>query len=264
MKKALRLVLALFVVLLVGLAAVPVLAVVLPPPPPTASSHLFHGTVTVGGSPAIDGTLVSAHIGISLAWSTTTKSGEYGADPIFALPADNTGTTEIDGGVNGDEITFKVSGVAVNSYVFEEGAATELNLSIAEIPTQLAGVTCEVNCEILPGVSVQLYEAGGAPIGDPVTSDAVDGSYVLPVPAEGSYDVMASKIGFRDETQEAVDIVAGVNNLDFRGDTGIIPNAPEVFYVLECVNHWLYPEVPCGLSVFKVLEVVNAWLYPVT
>jgi len=261
MKKALRLALALFAVLLVGLAAVPVLAVLPPPPPPppTASSHLFHGTVTVAGSPAIDGTLVSAHIG-SLAWSTTTKSGQYGADPLllFALPADNTGTPVKDGGEDGDTVIFKVSGVEVNSYVFKEGAATALNLNLAVVVAQITGVTGEVNCDSLGGVTVQLFAAGGS-----TTSDG-GGSYVLPVPAPGSYDVVASKAGFRNETQANVVVVVGVNTLDFRGDTGLVPNEPDASYAMDCVHNWLFPpSTECGLSAEKAMDVIHAWLFPI-
>ena len=230
-------------------------------PAPTASSHLFHGTVTVGGSPAIDGTLVSAHIG-SLAWSTTTKSGQYGADPIFALPAD-TGTPGKDGGEDGDTVIFKVSGVEVNSYVFKEGAATALNLNLAVAVIQLTGVTCEVNCASLGGVTVQLFAAGGStPIGS-TTSDG-GGSYALPVPAAGSYDVVASKAAFRNETQANVVVVLGVNTLDFRGDTGLVPNAPDASYAMDCVHNWLFPpSTECGLSAEKAMDVIHAWLFPI-
>jgi len=260
MKKAFRLALALFAVLLVGLAAVPALALPPPPPPPpTASSHVFHGTVIVGGNPAIDGTLASAHIG-SLAWSTTTKSGQYGAEPIFAIPADDAGIPGKDGGENGDTVTFKVSGVEVNNCAFEAGAATTLNLNLAVVVAQITGVTGEVNCDLLGDVTVELFEAGGStPIAS--TTSGGGGDYVLPVPAPGTYDVVASKAGFRDEAQANVAVVLGNNDLDFRGETGLIPNAPGVEYVLECVDHWLYAEPPCGLSVSKVLEVVDAWLY---
>jgi len=264
MRKALILMLVLCMGLLVGLGAVPVLAQILPPPtpPPSQGWHMFYGDVTVGGSPAYDGTVVAAHIG-GLSWETTTTGGSYGYAAVFYVPTDDPGTPAKDGGVNGDVVTFTVSSVNVTgSRIFSEDAATELDLNLEGMVAQINGVTCEVNCDILGIVTVQLFETGDDTVIVGTTSDG-SGNYMLPVPAAGTYDVVASKNGFRDETQLAVDIVAGVNNLDFRGDTGIVPNAPEVFYVLECVNHWLYPEEPCGLSVFKVLEVVNAWLYPV-
>lgn len=255
-RKAFTLALALSVVLLLGLAVMPVAAQEPPPPVPATERHTFYGSVTIGGTPAPDGTLVSAHIG-DLSWSTTTKDGQYGVgtENLFYVPADDPSPQD------GDEITFKVSGVAADTYIFEAGEITPLDLSIEEIPIQLTGVTYEVNCDILPVVTVELFQDG---ISKGSTTGGGDGSYTLPAPASGTYDVVASKDGFRDETQTDIAIVEGVNTLDFRGNTGLIPNAPDVFYVLECVNLWLYGgEDPCALTVFKVLAVVNAWLYPV-
>lgn len=125
----------------------------------------------------------------------------------------------------------------------------------------LSGVTGEVNCDILPGVTITLFKDG-----EEVTSTISDGDGNYKTAIEiGDYEVAATKSGFRDETQE-IDItdLQEVYTLDFLAETGLVPNAPDVFYVLECVNHWLFPEPPCGLTVFKVLEVVNAWLYPIT
>ena len=268
MNKALRLTLVVCMGLLLCLGTVPVLAedlgAPLPPPgpPPTVGCHMFYGDVSVGGNPAYDGTVVAAHIG-GLSWETTTTGGSYGY-PEFYVPPDNPGTPAKDGGVNGDLVTFTVSGMNVTaSYIFHEDYMTKLDLNLVGMVAQISGVTCAVNCTVLGGVDVELFVAGGDTVITGTTSDG-SGNYVLPVAAAGTYDVVASKSGFRDETQDGVAIIAGVNTLNFRGDTGIIPNAPDVFYVLDCVNNWLYPADSCGLSVFKVLEVVNAWLYPVT
>lgn len=269
MNKALRLTLAVCMGLVMVLGTVPVLAEdsgVLPPPPtppPSIGWHMFYGDVSVGGSPAYDGTVVAAHID-GLSWETTTTGGSYGYTPVFYIPADNPGTPAKDGGINGDVVTFTVSGMNVTpTRIFSKDSATKLDLSLEGMVAQISGVTCEVNCDTLGSVDIELFTAGGDSVITGTTSDG-SGNYVLPVAAAGTYDVVASKNGFKNETQAAVNVTPGVNNLDFRGDAGIIPNAPDVFYVLECVNNWLYPEVPCGLTVFKVLEVVNAWLYPVT
>ena len=101
-RKMLSLALALFLALL--LCSMPV-AAQLPVMP-----HSFWGTVTIDGSPAPDGTVVSAHIG-GLSWPTTTSGGQYGYSPTFMIPADDPATTEKDGGLNGDEIVFKVNGI---------------------------------------------------------------------------------------------------------------------------------------------------------
>ena len=125
----------------------------------------------------------------------------------------------------------------------------------------LTGVTGEVNCELLGDVLVELFQDGTS---KGSTTSGGDGNYSLSVPETGTYDVVASKDGFRDETQTDVVIVDGVNTLHFRGETGLIPNEPNMSYVLKCVNHWLYPpSEECELTMSKVLAVVNAWLYPV-
>jgi len=132
--------------------------------------------------------------------------------------------------------------------------------------TSISGVTTEVNCQPLDAVTLQLFDGEGVtPIGDPATSDG-SGNYNLaaPVSETGSYEVVASKTGFRDETQSiSITELGQEYTLDFRGDHGLIPNAPDMSYVLACVNRWLYPpSVECALTMSKVLAVVNAWLYP--
>ena len=125
--------------------------------------------------------------------------------------------------------------------------------------TSIVGMTGEVNCEILPEVTVELYD-GGVLVSSTVSDG--DGNYMLGVPGLGDYDVVASKAGFKDETQSVSIAAPGIYTLDFLGEHGLIPNAPTMSYVLACINHWLYPEPPCGLSMSKVLAVINAWLYP--
>jgi len=72
--------------------------------------HDFWGEVTINGSPAPDGTTVSAHIG-SLSWSTTTSGGSYGYAPAFQIDADDPATPEKEGGTEGDVIVFEVDGM---------------------------------------------------------------------------------------------------------------------------------------------------------
>ena len=124
----------------------------------------------------------------------------------------------------------------------------------------VSGVTGEVNCDILPGTTVELYD--GATLLDTDTSGG-SGNYGLAAPCAGTYTVTASKTEFRDKSQQ---VVVGTDpvTLDFIAETGLIPNGAEMSYVLTCVNHWLYPVPPCGLEMSTVLAVVNAWLYPVT
>jgi len=119
---------AIFLAILVSTAlAMPAFAADVPLPP-----HQFWGAVTIGDSPAPDGTVVSAEIeGVAITWSTTTSEGKYGYSPLFKIPSDDPATPEKDGGVDGDVVVFKVSGEVAGQATFESGGHTELNLSIA-------------------------------------------------------------------------------------------------------------------------------------
>ena len=252
-KRALRLALVLFSVLALGLVAVPVGALV-PPPPPPPECHYFLGAVTFAGNPAPQGTIVSAHWDTSSKQTTVDADGNYGKTyPGFYIE---------ENGINpGDEITFKVNGVEAATHAFNAPDTTTLNLNIETATSLLTGVTGEVNCDTLSGATVDLYKDDTL-VG--TTESDGDGNYSVPVMATGDYEVKINKSGFREETQSKnIPSLGPQYELDFIAETGLIPDAPDVFYVLECVNHWLYPEPPCGLTVFKVLEVVNAWLYPV-
>jgi len=252
-KKALRLALVLFTVLLLGLAAAPVAAQVPPPPP---ARHYFMGAVTFAGNPAPQGTIVSAH------WDTSSKQTTVDADGNYGKILPGFYIEEGEGGISaGDEITFKVNSVTAATHAFNTPDTTTLNLNIETATSLITGVAGEVNCDTLSGATVGLYE-DSTPVA--TTESDGDGNYSVPVMATGDYTVKVNKSGFREETQSKnIPLLGPQYELDFLAETGLIPNAPDVFYVLECVNHWLYPEEPCGLTVFKVLEVVNAWLYPV-
>jgi len=126
--------------------------------------------------------------------------------------------------------------------------------------TPVTGITRDVNGDILSGVSITLDGIG------PVVSDQ-DGYYEIMATATGDYTVTAHKDGFRDRTR-AINI-AGLGEAyaitcNFQGNYGLIPNAPDMWYALDCVNRWLYPPNPdIGLTMWTALDVVNAWLYPV-
>ena len=127
----------------------------------------------------------------------------------------------------------------------------------------ITGTTGEVNCSIEPNVTVALYnKTTGNKVAE-TTSDT-NGNYTITVPGFGIYWVNASKAGFKNESQEISITEAVSYTLNFRGEHGLTPEEPTMEYALECVNHWLYPELQpeeCRLSMTKALEVVNAWLY---
>jgi len=160
-----------------GLAVALVLALLLCSMPVAAQlpvmPHSFWGTVTIDANPAPDGTTVSAYIG-SLSWSTTTKDGKYGYDPLFSILADDPTTPEKDGGAVGDEIIFKVNGIIASTappgpILFEIGGAgvnwEAVNLSIGETAATYS-LTVSVSpsgggtVALSPSTSGNQYESG--------------------------------------------------------------------------------------------------------
>ena len=127
-------------------------------------------------------------------------------------------------------------------------------------PTPVTGIAREVNGNILPGVSITLDGIG------PVVSDQ-NGQYEILATATGNYTVTAHKDGFRDRTQIIEILGLGPEfavTCNFQGAYGLIPNAPDIWYALDCVNLWLYPPNPdTSLDIWTALDVINAWLYPV-
>ena len=174
---------------------------------------------------------------------------------------DQTGTTYDPGILNNNTTYYWKIAATDNHAASTTGSVWEFTTEAEEVIT-ITGVTGEVNCDTLAEVTITLYKNSN--VKGSTTSDG-SGNYTLAasISEMGEYEVVASKDGFKDKSQ-LIDIteLGQQYELNFRAETGLIPNAPDVFYVQECVNHWLYPESPCGLSVFKVLEVVNAWLYP--
>jgi len=124
-------------------------------------------------------------------------------------------------------------------------------------PVQVYGVTREVNCNILPDVEIWLNGTA------PVYSDG-NGTYEIYTPESGSYNISASKEVFRDRTRAMYIEGPDPAICNFQGLYGIIPDAPDIWYTLECINLWLYPPNPeCALDIWTALEVVSAWQYPI-
>lgn len=120
--------------------------------PPLPSS--YYGLVKVNGGNVSDGTLVEALAGgkvISQAFSQT-----YQGNSVYSLdiPGDESGTAAIEGGVEGETISFRVGGVlATETGTWHSGTNAELNLSCTttvviatpqttptRLPTQTPGV----------------------------------------------------------------------------------------------------------------------------
>jgi hypothetical protein len=73
-----------------------------------------------------------------------------------------------------------------------------------------------------------------------VVSDG-SGAYEITVTETGLKSVVATALGYRNQTAEIdVTAVPGEYTLDFIGDSGLVPNAPNLSFVLACINKWKY------------------------
>jgi len=124
----------------------------------------------------------------------------------------------------------------------------------------IKGEIRDVNCDILPNVTVTLYLDD-----DEIASTVSDdhGHYVLAVPGPGEYTVVAGRDGFRDGEQSIPIDELTAYTVDFVGAHGLVPNAPGMSYVLASINLWQFGEPPCELTMSTVLAVINAWQFPV-
>jgi len=91
--------------------------------------HAFYGTLTVAGSPAAVGTVVTAEVGgVEFGSITTTVAGQYGGSGAFDEKLTVTGEIE-----TGATISFFVNDAPTGSsydYAFSPGAVTEHNLVV--------------------------------------------------------------------------------------------------------------------------------------
>ena len=124
------------------------------------------------------------------------------------------------------------------------------------------GIVRQVDCNPLDGALVELLYDDAVITSAPTDTD---GFYTLYAPSAGDYELRASKAEFRTESQP-VTVDTSTVALDFCGEHGLVPNAPDVFYVMACIGCWQFPEnqtIPCcGLDVFRVMTVVGAWQFP--
>jgi hypothetical protein len=128
------------------------------------------------------------------------------------------------------------------------------------VPRKIAGEVHEVDCAVLAGVNVTVYQ-GAVEITNTIGNGT--GNYEVEVPALGDYNVTISKVGFRNIMTQAISVPAFTTyTLDFAGDFGLIPNAPDMSYVLACINLWKFGTPPCQLGMSTVLAVINAWKNP--
>ena len=150
------------------LALVLVMCLVLPALAVPGLSERFCGTVTVNGSPADAGTVISARIGgVEFGTGTVDSNGRYGncsTTGCFYVSADDPDTTPLkEGGVEGDTVQFYIGGVLLGgSIVFQNGAITPLNLSATGALEYVLTVSTTAGGNVtLPGLGNFTYPAGG-------------------------------------------------------------------------------------------------------
>ena len=146
------------VILALLLCAIPVYASI-----PTIP-HAFYGTLTIGGSPAAVGTVVTAEVGeVECGSITTTVAGQYGGSGAFDEKLSVSGDIE-----TGAEIKFYVNGSeAIQTSTFSGGAVTELNLTVTPDVTpptisSVSPVANAIDVEVGATVSVTFNEAMNA------------------------------------------------------------------------------------------------------
>jgi PKD repeat protein len=128
-------------------------------PPPIPST--FYGTVQVKGEDVPAGTSVSAWIdGVRYA---ETVSMEANGDSVFAIdvPGDNPDTSIVEGGAEGDTITFQVSGIETDqTTMWTGGEVSELNLTATPRPNAAFSTAKAMNVTSLEdGASVVDYSS---------------------------------------------------------------------------------------------------------
>ncbi len=192
------------VILALLLCAVPAYAI---PPIP----HSFYGTVTIGGFPAPEGTVVTAEVGeVEYGSITTTVEGQYGSsDPLGdrLLVAPGEGDIE-----TGDTIYFYADGsVANQTYAFSPGTSTELDLTVTapdetsptvEITSTASDPT---NTSPIPMTATFSETVTGFVVGDITVGNGTAGTFVAVSGTVYTFDVTPAADG-----AVTVDIAAGV------------------------------------------------------
>jgi len=190
---------------------------------------------------------------------TCNGSGSYDPDGTIVCYDWDFGDNSTGSGVNPSHIYTDPGIYTVNLTVTDNKGLSDFTTTSATIieGAKISGTTCEANGSILSGVTVTID--GGASV---VSSN--NGTYQIIATTTGNHTVTASKAGLRDQTQviEITDLTV-LYTLDFKGNNGLVPNAPTLSYVLACINKWIAPPGDgTDLNLSKVLAVINAWQFP--
>ena len=132
---------------------------------------------------------------------------------------------------------------------------TDLYVNTKPLPEKVdvSGVVTEVNGELVrPPATVTISNATSWS-----TTATINflGEYSVTGIAPGEYTVVASKAGYLDETITETFLTAEKVTVDFTDNTGLIPEEPNIDYVIECIQLWSKGII----NMDKVLRVIGAW-----
>ena len=132
--------------------------------------------------------------------------------------------------------------------------------------SNISGKIYEVNGQPfpddIPGITINLSKNGKHL--DNITSCA-QSYYNIHITEADTYLITVSMSGFKDVSRSInITTLDHDYTLNFKGNLGLIPDAPDIWYVLECAALWKYmPEDhELGLDIWRLLDVAAAWKYP--
>jgi uncharacterized membrane protein len=232
-----------------------------PPPMPAA----FYGTVTIGGSPAQDGTVVSAWIG-EVEYARATTSDVYGPGSYsLTVPADDPTTPDKEGGVDDDDIVFYVAGIEAAEATFESGKIARLDLAVAASPAAF-----EVSNLSITPASIEAGESVSISV-DITNTGNLEGTYTLTLLIDGAVeatkDVTLAGGATASVTFRITKNVAGTYGVEVDGLTGSFQvteptepptTPPEEFAEFTITSLTIIPsEVLVGDQVAIIVDVQN-------
>ncbi|TRO54249.1 PKD domain-containing protein [Candidatus Bathyarchaeota archaeon] len=94
--------------------------------------YVLNGVISMSGQPVPDQLLLEAKINQVTYAATYTRSGGFGLDPVFKIPADQLETERVEGGRDGDLVELYLDGVKVADTVFQSGRVNRLVIEVGD------------------------------------------------------------------------------------------------------------------------------------
>ena len=241
-------------------------------------------TTTVTASDGIAPTLTSVHIASSNSNSSWAKAGDTvtltinAGESLQTLTATVAGhVAKVDGSGTAWMVTYTMApedtqwvvsfNIAFSDTAGNAGTPVTSTTDGSSVITiedgaLIRGLTCEIKGMILSNVTIKLIKQGE--VIDTVVSDS-QGSFMIIAPEPGDYVLRANNLDFREKSiQISVTQLGHEYRTNFKGNNGLIPDVPDIWYVLDCAALWKYQPQDCELSldIWGLLNVAAAWKYP--